>query len=295
MIEVPGARRGRPAARSWPSFSIAMYSWVPANELESATGRRGCRGSAAALSGVGLGAHDLVEGALHVEHHRVERPAGVDADGPHGPRGVVELARSPMDWASRRAGSMVSTTTRAARARPRAAPARRPSSSCPTPPDPQHTMMPVRGVVEQPRRRRSEPGRPASSADPLLDERVGEHGDSAVLDAAGERGQLAGAGAPSASTSVRQLTSSRARRCGVRAPLGEEAAHGAGARPDPDRREVGADLLLDLVGVEVGAEHRGWHGVAHLVDDEGADPEALRGAAARRRRPSPAPASPRAG
>ena len=34
-------RSQRPLLRaclsSWPSFSIAMYSWVPANELETAT------------------------------------------------------------------------------------------------------------------------------------------------------------------------------------------------------------------------------------------------------------------
>ncbi len=54
----------------------------------------------------------------------------------------------PIDWASRRAGSMVSTTT----LRPRSA-ARRASAAdvvvLPTPPEPQHTMMLVAAVVEQ--------------------------------------------------------------------------------------------------------------------------------------------------
>src|SRR6478735_727901 len=55
-------------------------------------------------------------------------------------RGVLSSASIPMDWASRRAGSMVSTTT----LRPRSA-ARRASAAdvvvLPTPPEPQHTMM----------------------------------------------------------------------------------------------------------------------------------------------------------
>ncbi len=54
----------------------------------------------------------------------------------------------PIDCASRRAGSMVSTTT----LRPRSA-ARSASAAdvvvLPTPPEPQQTMMPVRRVVEQ--------------------------------------------------------------------------------------------------------------------------------------------------
>ena len=54
----------------------------------------------------------------------------------------------PIDCASRRAGSMVSTTT----LRPRSA-ARSASAAevvvLPTPPEPQQTMIPVRGVVEQ--------------------------------------------------------------------------------------------------------------------------------------------------
>ncbi len=56
-------------------------------------------------------------------------------------RGVLSRASMPIDWARRRAGSMVSTTT----LRPRSA-ARRASAAevvvLPTPPDPQHTMIP---------------------------------------------------------------------------------------------------------------------------------------------------------
>ena len=43
------------------------------------------------LVGGGVRLDDLVEGALHVEHHRVQRPAGLVADAGHRARGVVEL------------------------------------------------------------------------------------------------------------------------------------------------------------------------------------------------------------
>ena len=63
-------------------------------------------------------------------------------------RGVLSSSVSPSDWASRRAGSMVSTTTR----RPASA-ARRPSAAAvvvlPTPPEPQQTMMPVAGSASR--------------------------------------------------------------------------------------------------------------------------------------------------
>ena len=59
-------------------------------------------------------------------------------------RGVLSSEVSPMDWASRRAGSTVSTTTFL----PCSA-ARSPSAAAvvvlPTPPDPQQTMILVRG------------------------------------------------------------------------------------------------------------------------------------------------------
>ena len=53
--QVPATVPRRPAGdrlgASWPSFSIAMYSCVPAKRATTATGRRGSRGSAAARSG----------------------------------------------------------------------------------------------------------------------------------------------------------------------------------------------------------------------------------------------------
>ena len=63
-------------------------------------------------------------------------------------RGVLSRASMPIDCASRRAGSMVSTTT----LRPRSA-ARSASAAevvvLPTPPEPQHTMIARLRVVEQ--------------------------------------------------------------------------------------------------------------------------------------------------
>ncbi len=86
-----------------------------------------------------MGLDDLVERALHVEHHRVEA-AAVGLVDSRDPRGVLSRSVSPIDCASRRAGSIVSTTA----LRPCSA-ARSASAAdvvvLPTPPEPQHTMM----------------------------------------------------------------------------------------------------------------------------------------------------------
>ena len=69
-------------------------------------------------------------------------PAAVSA--PRTGRGVLSSELRPIDWASLRAGSTVSTTT----CLPRSA-ARRPTAAAtvvlPTPPEPQQTMIRVRG------------------------------------------------------------------------------------------------------------------------------------------------------
>src|SRR5689334_2580112 len=71
-------------------------------------------------------------------------PAAAPASGSGTGFGVLSRLDRPMDWASLRAGSTVITTT----CRPRSA-ARRPSAAAvvvfPTPPEPQHTMIRVRG------------------------------------------------------------------------------------------------------------------------------------------------------
>ena len=78
-------------------------------------------------------------------------------------RGVLSSCSMPIDWASRWAGSMVSTTT----LRPRSA-ARSASAAevvvLPTPPEPQHTMMPVprSSISASTSIAGAGPGRPAS-------------------------------------------------------------------------------------------------------------------------------------
>src|SRR5690349_8423728 len=71
-------------------------------------------------------------------------PAAAPASGSGTGFGVLSRLHRPMDWASLRAGSTVITTT----CRPRPA-ARRPRAAAvvvfPTPPEPQHTMIRVRG------------------------------------------------------------------------------------------------------------------------------------------------------
>ena len=92
-----------------------MYSCVPAKLRR----QRLVEGVGQDLRGpvrVGVRLDDLVERPLHVEHHRV-RAAAVAASTPSTWRGVLSSSVRPIDWASRRAGSMVSTTT----CRPRSA------------------------------------------------------------------------------------------------------------------------------------------------------------------------------
>src|SRR4051812_46646701 len=131
-------------------------------------------------------------------------------------RGVLSRASIPIDWASRRAGSMVRTTTR----RPRSA-ARRARAAevvvLPTPPDPQHTMIPVCGSSSMastsrdrtpvrtcgPTRERlrlgrrwgvliapSPPSSCACSCQPLLAQHAGELVEGAEVDAADQLRQL---------------------------------------------------------------------------------------------------------
>ena len=117
-------------------------------------------------------------------------------------RGVLSSASMPIDCASRRAGSMVSTTT----VRPRSA-ARSASAAevvvLPTPPEPQHTMMPIAGSsssASTSRRGRGAAGRragPTRAAGPRHEAQSlarlsvgGQLVEPAEVDAAGQAGQL---------------------------------------------------------------------------------------------------------
>ena len=231
-------------------------------------------------------------------------------------RGVLSSSVSPSDWASRRAGSMVRTTTLAARARPPAARARRRSSSCRRRPSRSRRRCRVprsreervdvesgraagaAAVAAAGRRRRCGAG--PSATIPCSRSSVGEHArcrrprcpsrserqpddrrpcSRAIASAARAR-------APTRSACVRRppRRAGRRRRCRrrrpgpprPRGPRRPAASVPVGPRPQLDRRP------------------RRTQRVAHLVDDDGAEP-AARGLAARRsRRRSPAPASPRA-
>ena len=107
----------------------------------------------------------------------------------------------PIDWASRRAGSMVSTTT----LRPRSA-ARSASAAdvvvLPTPPDPQHTMMSVAGSSSRASTSRTgEPSVPATrgptrvvglTPSPVCRARLGQLVEPAEVDAVRQPWQLVG-------------------------------------------------------------------------------------------------------
>ena len=117
--------RRRAAGRASPS------PCTPACRRSSttATGRRGWPGSAAARSGSACASDDLVEGPLHVQHHRVQLAAGRRVDARHRARGVVQLGQP------QRLGQPAGRVDgqhhdRAARARRRAAPAPPRSWSC---------------------------------------------------------------------------------------------------------------------------------------------------------------------
>jgi hypothetical protein len=129
---------------SWSSWSrsIAMYSCVPTGSTTGSV-------DAVGLDGRGVlrprrrAVDQPVEGGLHVEHHRpqlaalrrsadvVERDLG---------RGRRRGASSPIAWASRRAGSMVSTRVRGP-ARAAASPMAAAVVVLPTPPAPVVTRM----------------------------------------------------------------------------------------------------------------------------------------------------------
>ena len=241
-----------------------------------------------------------------------EPPPVPVADPGHRARGVVE-ASIPIDWASRRAGSMVSTTT----LRPRSA-ARSASAAdvvvLPTPPEPQHTMMPRLGVVEQGVDVEDQLGvvggdqRPDAGAGPAALVGGGLRRSSRVPPRAaprrarrarrGRRRRAAAAARTSArrarSTSARWLSSSCARSAWSR-PSSSRPSTSSSSAATPafsrlaassPRSTVPSISAGALLGVEVlRADH---------VDDDARRRAGRRRAARRSRRRSPGPASPRA-
>ena len=137
------------------------------------------------LLGGGVGEHDLVEGPLHVEHHRVERPARGRVDARHRPRRVVELVEA--ERLGQAAGGVDGEHDHLppGLGRPdaeRGGRRRLPDPAGAAADDDAGARVGEEGVdVDRVRVRAGWP-----SAHPLRDELAGEHRDPAVLDAARE-------------------------------------------------------------------------------------------------------------
>ena len=298
-------RRCRPRARrawSWPSFSIAMYSWVPANDDRQRDVEGVLQDLPAPSPGWPAPPPPRRRSASCRASSRRATPAA--ASTPATGRGVLSSASMPIDCASRRAGSMVSTTT----LRPRSA-ARSASAAdvvvLPTPPEPQQTMMPVcrssssastsRTRVAAGSRGRSGPTRGCErSRHALVAQVAGELVEAAQVDAAGQPGQLVGRDA--------QLRD----RARAGRPPGPGASRGRGprraarptVRPTLRRRpsQVGADRgrgrAVPCARPETSLTPQVTR--ADLVHHHAADGQPGLAQVARSRRPSPGPASPRA-
>ncbi len=318
----PSALRSPTAsACSWPSFSIAMYSCVPANELDSADVEGVARGSAAAFSGEACASTTSSKVRFMSSIIASSEPPA-DASIPFTGRGVLSSSVRPSDCASRRAGSIVSTQT----VRPCSA-ARSASAAAvvvlPTPPEPQHTTMRGRRVVEQ---RVDVEARPAASR------AAGECGArvrgtalraASCVTAAARSGVLAGrrrrGARPARTDAPRSMPSGRAgaaRRADGRSrrgsarwsacrrwrstcaePVGERASRRglvdvqAGTLAGTGATAVALEAVRPRAPRRVvGRQQRR----PHQVDDDVADRQPGAGQLGDRRRSSPAPASPRA-
>ena len=200
-------------------------------------------------------------------------------------RGVLSSSVRPSDWARRRAGSIVRTTT----LRPDSA-ARRPSAAAvvvlPTPPEPQQTTICGRRVVDEGvdvERRGLARDRARGHAstrvgrgvtDEERHEQVRQLAHRAGVDAGRQRGQLDDRQARG--LEERELLALEVDALGVVARLLEEAVDELGRRADACLGELGADrrlvqaTLARLVERDV-VEQR----LAHHVDDDRARVQAL--------------------
>ena len=201
-------------------------------------------------------------------------------------RGVLSSSVRPSDWARRRAGSMVRTTT----LRPDSA-ARRPSAAAvvvlPTPPEPQQTTICVRGVVDEgvdvERRGLGRDRARAHASSPfgrgVHGRRAARAGRRARAPSRSRRRSAGRAAGRSAGPWPRAARAARARgRCAAawsRASSSRPSTSSGVAR-DAGLGELGADRRLvqatraRLVERDVVEER-----LAHHVDDDGAGVQAL--------------------
>ena len=196
---------------------------------------------------------DLVEGALHVEHHRVEAAAAGGVGPRHRARGVVELdqahrLRQPPGRVDREDDDPPPRS--AARSAERGG-RRGLADAAGAAADDDPGRRGRRGARRRRARRApaapaSRPGRVAASCHPLLDELLGEVVQGAEVDAAGQRRQLVDRPAERrellALRRSRAPPAARARRASASRPSASRpAGRGAGRRrrtgpPSPPRR-----------------------------------------------------------
>ena len=255
---------GRSASARRAQLAELLHRHVLLRAGERARQRlvEGVREDRGGALGVGVGLDDLVERPLHVEHHRGER-AGRRRR-PSTGRGSLSSSVSPIDCASRRAGSMVSTTTSRPRSAARSAERGRGRGLADAAGAAAHDDLDACG--RRAGRRRRAPGcagrrrwaglmpRPARAA-------VGEVVERAEVDAVGEEGQLVGRPLELLEVVALPLLAApparRGRRPRPRAPRRPRRSCTAPCEPasapdgvrTPDAAEVGGDG----VGVELAA------------------------------------------
>src|SRR5690348_11817763 len=179
-----------------------------------------------------------------------------DVSTPATSRGVLSSRSRPIAWASRRAGSMVSTTTR----RPCSA-ARRPRAAAtvvlPTPPAPQHTTIRAAGsarsastssgaLARRPGLTKHPPadGPASCSRHPLLAQLLGQSVERAQVDAGRDGGQLVHG--PPERLNPHPLALLEREPGGVLARLVQQALHHGRRRVEAGRGEA----VGHLVGVQ---------------------------------------------
>ena len=252
----------------------------------------------------GVGRHDLVEGALHVEHHRVERAARRGVDAGDRPGGVVELGEAEgLGQPPRRVdgedddlapvlgrpqperggrGGLADPAGAAADDDPGVA-GRRSGRRCPA------AAPSGRGCGSR------SSWSCAPSGHPLIGQQIGELADPVGVDAVGQERQPVGR-APQRPHGL-LLGALQAHPVGVVAGLGEQpAAPGRRSRASrPPRGPRRPGCRRSVCGRRQRRSSARQQRLADLVDDDRRRCRSRRRAGRRGRRRSPGPASPRAG